>query len=587
MQREEKQLEASLDALLSQVADLKNSLGSFIYKLENEYDRLTWPSVLDSFALLSGQLNTLNKVLKHEKTPLFRNQVIIPLVLSPDRDEDLMRQTEGRVPVFSHEVVPDHLRTKPDPEVEEQEKQLTTDAARIGADAAQKQIQSLNKMCSNLLEKISKEERESESGGLRPNKQTFNPADTNALVAAVAFGKGLSNWRPSGSSGPSQPGQPGAGTVLAGASGLQQVQIAGAPNQQQPMLSGVQMAQAGQPGKMPSGIKTNIKSASMHPYQRKSAQQMRKWQAGWPWGLLSSPAPSQPSTTARLAPTEPLARMEAVVNLYQEMMKHADPRLQGYPLMGSPLLMTSILLTYVYFVLSLGPRIMANRKPFQLRGFMVVYNFSLVALSLYIVYEFLMSGWLSSYTWRCDPVDFSNNPEALRMVRVAWLFLFSKFIELIDTVIFVLRKKDGQVTFLHVFHHSVLPWSWWWGVKIAPGGMASFHAMINSSVHVIMYLYYGLSALGPVAQPYLWWKKHMTAIQLIQFVLVSLHISQYYFLPSCNYQYPVIIHLIWMYGTIFFVLFSNFWYQSYTKGKRLPRVLQQNGVPGTTKVKAN
>ncbi|XP_073865978.1 mediator of RNA polymerase II transcription subunit 8 isoform X4 [Macaca fascicularis] len=187
MQREEKQLEASLDALLSQVADLKNSLGSFICKLENEYGRLTWPSVLDSFALLSGQLNTLNKVLKHEKTPLFRNQVIIPLVLSPDRDEDLMRQTEGRVPVFSHEVVPDHLRTKPDPEVEEQEKQLTTDAARIGADAAQKQIQSLNKMCSNLLEKISKEERESESGG-----------------------------------------------------------------------------------KMPSGIKTNIKSASMHPYQRPS-----------------------------------------------------------------------------------------------------------------------------------------------------------------------------------------------------------------------------------------------------------------------------------------------------------------------------
>lgn len=85
--------------------------------------------------------------------------------------------------------------------------------------------------------------------GLRPNKQTFNPADTNALVAAVAFGKGLSNWRPSGSSGPGQPGQPGAGTILA-ASGLQQVQMAGAPGQQQPMLSGVQVAQTGQPGKV-------------------------------------------------------------------------------------------------------------------------------------------------------------------------------------------------------------------------------------------------------------------------------------------------------------------------------------------------
>lgn len=88
------------------------------------------------------------------------------------------------------------------------------------------------------------------SSGLRPNKQTFNPADTNALVAAVAFGKGLSNWRPSGSSGPGQPGQPGTGTILAGASGLQQVQMTGAPSQQQSMLSGVQMTQASQPGKV-------------------------------------------------------------------------------------------------------------------------------------------------------------------------------------------------------------------------------------------------------------------------------------------------------------------------------------------------
>uniref|UniRef100_A0A8C2TDB0 Mediator of RNA polymerase II transcription subunit 8 n=1 Tax=Coturnix japonica TaxID=93934 RepID=A0A8C2TDB0_COTJA len=255
---EEKQLELTLEALISQVADLKNSLVSFIYKLENEYDRLTWPSVLDSFALLSGQLNTLNKVLKHEKTPLLRNQVIIPLVLSPDLC----------VVQLFHEVVPDHLRTKPDPEVEEQEKQLITDAARISPDGAQKQIQSLNKMCSNLLEKISKEERESESGGLRQNKQTFNPTDTNALVAAVAFGKGLSNRRPPGSGGSVQSGQPGAGAIIAGASGMQQVPMSTAPAQQQPMLAGVQMAQAGQPGKMPSGIKTNIKSASMHPYQR-------------------------------------------------------------------------------------------------------------------------------------------------------------------------------------------------------------------------------------------------------------------------------------------------------------------------------
>lgn len=264
-----------------------------------------------------------------------------------------------------------------------------------------------------------------------------------------------------------------------------------------------------------------------------------------------------------------------IMEVYDSLLAGTDPRVRAYPLMESPVNMSAILLAYLAFVLYIGPRYMANRKPYHLKEAMIVYNFSLVALSIYIVYEFMMSGWVTTYTWRCDAVDYSDSPQANRMVRVAWLFLFSKFIELMDTVFFVLRKKHGQITFLHIFHHSFMPWSWWWGVSYAPGGMGSFHAMVNSFVHVIMYSYYGLSAAGPRFQKFLWWKKYMTAIQLIQFVLVSLHATQYYFMKSCDYQVPIIIHLIWVYGTFFFVLFSNFWYQAYTKGKRLPKNTQE------------
>ncbi|CAL8307759.1 unnamed protein product [Lota lota] len=259
------------------------------------------------------------------------------------------------------------------------------------------------------------------------------------------------------------------------------------------------------------------------------------------------------------------------MDIYDYLLSGLDPRMTMYPLMQSPVSMSAILLCYLFFVLYLGPRTMANRKPLQLKEAMITYNFALVALSIFIVYEFLMSGWLSTYTWRCDPVDTSDSPEALRMVRVAWLFWFSKIIELMDTIFFVLRKKDGQITFLHIFHHSFMPWTWWWGVAYAPGGMGSFHAMINCSVHIVMYFYYGLSAAGPRFQKFLWWKKYMTAIQLVQFVLVSLHATQYYFMDSCDYQFPVVIHLIWVYGTFFFILFSNFWIQAYVKGKRLPK----------------
>nr|XP_020462683.1 elongation of very long chain fatty acids protein 1-like [Monopterus albus]XP_020462684.1 elongation of very long chain fatty acids protein 1-like [Monopterus albus] len=259
------------------------------------------------------------------------------------------------------------------------------------------------------------------------------------------------------------------------------------------------------------------------------------------------------------------------IEIYDYLMAGCDPRIKGYLLMQSPFPMTTILLCYLFFALYLGPRIMANRRPFQLKEAMIVYNFFLVALSLYIVYEFMMSGWATTYTWRCDIIDTSHSPQALRMVQVAWLFWFSKIIELMDTIFFVLRKKHSQITFLHIFHHSFMPWTWWWGASYAPGGIGSFHAMVNSSVHVVMYFYYGLSAAGPRFQKYLWWKKYMTAIQLTQFVLISLHATQYYFMDSCDYQFPVIIHLIWMYGTFFFVLFSNFWVQAYVKGKRLPK----------------
>lgn len=78
----------------------------------------------------------------------------------------------------------------------------------------------------------------------------------------------------------------------------------------------------------------------------------------------------------------------------QSFFLAADPRIASYPLMGTPWLMTSILLGYVYFVLSLGPRLMANRKPLNLKKFMIVYNFSMVALSIYIVYEVSFPCWI-------------------------------------------------------------------------------------------------------------------------------------------------------------------------------------------------
>ncbi|KAL1437757.1 hypothetical protein MTO96_048618 [Rhipicephalus appendiculatus] len=236
MEREEKALDVALDAMISRTQDLKNSIAGFIIKLETEYETLQWPSVLNSFALLSGQLNTLMKVLRNEKTPPLRNRILLPLFLNPERDEELAKLTENRIQCFNHEVVPDYLRTKPDPEIEAAELQINTKASQMSMDAAQKQIASLNKIV-NTIETLLKTTRQRSALA-----QTSSLADTNALIGALSTGKGL---RPS----------------------------LGSPKSQSPLPTaqsrGAKAFSMHPAGKMPSSIKTNIKSAgASHPYGR-------------------------------------------------------------------------------------------------------------------------------------------------------------------------------------------------------------------------------------------------------------------------------------------------------------------------------
>ena len=55
------------------------------------------------------------------------------------------------------------------------------------------------------------------------------------------------------------------------------------------------------------------------------------------------------------------------------------------------------------------------------------------------------------------------------------------------------------------------------------GGFGTFHALVNAFVHVVMYFYYGMTALGPKFQKFLWWKRYVTVLQLVSSVLTLLH----------------------------------------------------------------
>lgn len=269
--------------------------------------------------------------------------------------------------------------------------------------------------------------------------------------------------------------------------------------------------------------------------------------------------------------------MRYIDTMHDYMNKTGDPRTANFPLMSSPVPTMLICLSYVYFVKVLGPRLMENRKPMQFKNTLIVYNLFQVIFSAWLFYEIGMSGWFTGfYSYRCQPVDYSNHPSTLRMVHACWWYYFSKFTEFFDTIFFVLRKKNDHVSTLHVIHHGCMPMSVWFGVKFTPGGHSTFFGFLNTFVHIIMYTYYLLSALGPHMQRYLWWKKYLTTLQMVQFVLIMVHAFQLLFI-ECDYP-RAFVWWIGMHAVMFFFLFNEFYKQAYLKKQRARAILEKSNA---------
>lgn len=264
---QEKQLELSIEAIVTRLSELKNQLHAILFKIENESDTLSWPTVLDNFALISAQYTAISKMLSNDKVPPLRNLTVLPLVLSQDRDEELCQLTERRIPSFNHDIVPDYLRTKTEPDIEMKINQFVNKANGVAYETASKQIATFNKVLTHVLEIINKsrEEWESEAGSRSGIGQTSLQQDTHLLVSTVSLGKGLKPMTPQGvPTGPNMLVSQGGGrpAVTGPGTGPQLQQ----GSQNSPMNSNP--AQMNMMGKTPAGIKTNIKPASqMHSFR--------------------------------------------------------------------------------------------------------------------------------------------------------------------------------------------------------------------------------------------------------------------------------------------------------------------------------
>nr|XP_033785319.1 elongation of very long chain fatty acids protein 2 isoform X1 [Geotrypetes seraphini] len=258
---------------------------------------------------------------------------------------------------------------------------------------------------------------------------------------------------------------------------------------------------------------------------------------------------------------EQIKALDQEVNAFVDyMFGPRDSRVRGWLLLDSYLPTFSLTLVYILSIW-LGIKYMKDRPAFSLRGHLLVYNLGVTLLSLYMLIELVLSTWEAGYNLQCQNLDSAGDGD-IRVAKVLWWYYFSKAIEFTDTLFFVFRKKNSQITFLHVYHHATMFNIWWCVMNWIPCGQSFFGPLLNSFIHVLMYSYYGLSVI-PSMHKYLWWKKYLTQAQLIQFLLTITHTLSAAVLP-CGFPFGCLIFQS-SYMTTLVILFINFYVKTYKK----------------------
>jgi len=214
----------------------------------------------------------------------------------------------------------------------------------------------------------------------------------------------------------------------------------------------------------------------------------------------------------------------------------------------------------VYFLVIFGVQAIMrkfNIKPLQLKWPFFVHNCILTVVSAALLYGFaynlypIMKKHGVLYAM-CNVGSYTQQMELLY-----YLNYLVKWWELIDTLFLVLKRK--KLEFLHVYHHSftmVLCYV----ELVGRVSIAWVVITINLAVHVIMYYYYARTS---VIKKRVWWKKYLTTMQIVQFII---DIAIIYSVLVANNLYKVFPNFILSYpcaGTDFAHVFGCIIVSSY------------------------
>jgi len=182
------------------------------------------------------------------------------------------------------------------------------------------------------------------------------------------------------------------------------------------------------------------------------------------------------------------------------------------------------------------------RKNANFNGYALFHNVFMSILSLYMFLDCVLHIYVDD-GWSSVDKYFSTGGTAAYLA-VQDLFYWSKYIELVDTVILVLKSKK-ELGFLHLFHHCTTA-SCSYVTRYQPLWIGVF---TNGFIHVFMYAHF--------ARPVSIIRRTLTTGQIVQFLFVMACYNTWWLgyasgVPVKDILYGNFCYAVYLY---FFVLF--------------------------------
>uniref|UniRef100_A0AC35U1C6 Kelch repeat-containing protein n=1 Tax=Rhabditophanes sp. KR3021 TaxID=114890 RepID=A0AC35U1C6_9BILA len=201
-QHEPEKIGQSIHNLETRIREMKYIIEETLNQLSLAQHNVKYEDIMGLMTSLANAVSQVQKLLKRsaldgnmdDEGAYLSNHVLAPQFISMDFDADLYHKSEGRIPYWNHDVLPDYLRTKLMPTPEEEEQAIEDEIASKQVDYVGKQILAMTKNFESMLSAISEGNKCAAEVSLE--KMTSNPAETRRMVMAVMHGTELIPEKP-------------------------------------------------------------------------------------------------------------------------------------------------------------------------------------------------------------------------------------------------------------------------------------------------------------------------------------------------------------------------------------------------------